>query len=197
MSVDITSEPGLLTRSQRWAALGQRGAAVWFTGLPASGKSTVARAVEAALVRAGRSAYRLDGDNLRHGISDDLGFSAAARQENVRRAGEIAHLFADAGTVALVSLISPYADGRRAARELLERDGLDFVEVFVNTPVDECARRDPKGLYARAAAGELKGLTGVDAPYEPPAAPDVELTPDHALTRAVDLVLEALESSGP
>ena len=127
--------------------------------------------------RRGRSAYRLDGDNLRHGICDDLGFSAAARQENVRRAGEIAHLFADAGTVALVSLISPYADGRRAARELLERDGLAFVEVFVNTPVDECARRDPKGLYARAAAGDLEGLTGVDAPYEPPAAPDVELTP--------------------
>ncbi len=110
----------------------------------------------------------------------------------MRRAGEIAHLFADAGTVALVSLISPYADGRRAARELLERDGLAFVEVFVNTPVDECARRDPKGLYARAAAGDLEGLTGVDAPYEPPAAPDVELTPDHELPRAVDLVLGAL-----
>jgi adenylyl-sulfate kinase len=192
VTADITWEVSRLSRERRWASLGQHGAAVWFTGLPASGKSTVAGAVETALVELGRSAYRLDGDNLRHGVCGDLGFSPEARDENVRRAGEIAHLFADAGTVALVSLISPYADGRQAAREMLEADGLTFVEVFVNTPVEECARRDPKGLYARAAAGELTGLTGVDAPYEAPVAPDVELTPELSLPRAVELVLEAL-----
>jgi adenylyl-sulfate kinase len=192
VTADVTWEPEQVTRARRWSALGQHGAAVWFTGLPGSGKSTVAGAVEAALIEQGRSAYRLDGDNLRHGVCGDLGFSPQARDENVRRAGEIAHLFADAGTVALVSLISPYADGRIAARELLERDGLEFVEVFVNTPVEECARRDPKGLYARAASGELTGLTGVDAPYEPPSAPDVELTPELGLARSVELVLDAL-----
>jgi adenylyl-sulfate kinase len=189
---DVTWEPAALSRAERWRALDRRGATVWLTGLPGAGKSTRAGAVEAALVRAGRPAYRLDGDNLRHGICSGLGFSAADRDENVRRAGEIAHLLADSGTIAVVALVSPFADGRRRARELHEQDGLDFIEVFVDTPVSECARRDPKHLYERARAGELTGLTGVDAPYEVPAAPELVLRPGLGLERSVELVLGVL-----
>ncbi|ADB54148.1 adenylyl-sulfate kinase [Conexibacter woesei] len=192
-SANVTWHESAVDRAERWQALGQRGATIWFTGLPASGKSTIAAAVEARLVREGRSAYRLDGDNLRHGVCGDLGFSHDDRDENVRRCGEVARLFADAGTVAIVSVVSPFEAGRRAARALHERDGLRFVEVFVNTPVEECMRRDPKGLYARAAAGELKGMTGVDAPYEKPVAPDVELTGSSEVADAVELVLRALD----
>jgi adenylyl-sulfate kinase len=168
---------------------------VWFTGLPASGKSTVAAAVEAELVRAGRAAYRLDGDNLRHGVCGDLGFTAADRDRNVRRTAEVARLFADAGLVALVSVVSPYEEARQAARDLHERDGLRFIEVYVNTPLDECVRRDPKGLYARARAGQLKGFTGVDDPYEPPRSPDVELR-ELDIEVAVERVFEVLDGIG-
>lgn len=194
-SANVTWHEGAVDRAERWQSLGQRGATIWFTGLPASGKSTIAAAVEARLVREGRSAYRLDGDNLRHGVCGDLGFSDDDRDENVRRTGEVARLFADAGTVAVVSVVSPFAAGRRAARELHERDGLRFVEVFVNTPVEECMRRDPKGLYARARAGELKGMTGVDAPYEAPTAPDVELGGGCDVADAVERVLLALDET--
>jgi adenylyl-sulfate kinase len=195
-SENVTWHAGVIDRMQRWESLGQRGATVWFTGLPASGKSTVSAAVEAQLVREGRAAYRLDGDNLRHGVCGDLGFSAEDRDHNVRRTGEVARLFADAGLVAIVSVVSPYADARRAARELHERDGLRFVEVYVNTPLEECIRRDPKGLYARAHAGELRDFTGVDAPYEPPLAPDVELRGCVEVRLAVSRVLEALDGVG-
>jgi adenylyl-sulfate kinase len=191
-SMNVTWERSVVPREQRWELLGHRGATVWFTGLPASGKSTVSAAVEARLVREGRPAYRLDGDNLRHGVCGDLGFSAGDRDRNVRRTAEVARLFADAGLVAVVSIVSPYAAARSAARELHERDGLRFVEVFVNTPLEECERRDPKGLYARARAGELRDFTGVDAPYEPPREPDVELRCVEVET-AVTLVLEALD----
>jgi adenylyl-sulfate kinase len=167
---------------------------VWFTGLPASGKSTVAAAVEAELVRAGRAAYRLDGDNLRHGVCGDLGFTAEDRDRNVRRTAEVARLFADAGVVALVSVVSPYAEARAFARELHERDGLRFIEVFVNTPLEVCEERDPKGLYARAKAGQLQGFTGIDDPYEPPVAPDVELR-CLDIELAVERVLEALDGT--
>ena len=192
-SANVTWHEGVISRAERWRALGQRGATVWFTGLPASGKSTIASAVEARLVRKGRSAYRLDGDNLRHGVCGDLGFSPEDRDENVRRCAEVARLFADAGAIALVSVVSPFASGRRAARELHERDGLRFIEVFVNTPIEECMRRDPKGLYARARAGELKGMTGVDAPYEPPSAPDLELCGPCDVDEAVERVLAVLD----
>ncbi|MGB2710104.1 MAG: adenylyl-sulfate kinase [Conexibacter sp.] len=191
-SANVTWHEGVVDRVQRWDSLGLRGATVWFTGLPASGKSTIAAAVEAQLVRAGRPAYRLDGDNLRHGVCGDLGFTSEDRDRNVRRTAEVARLFADAGVVALVSVVSPYEEARRAARELHERDGLRFVEVFVNTPLDECVRRDPKGLYARAQAGQLPGFTGVDDPYEPPLTPDVELRCEE-LDAAVGRVLEALD----
>lgn len=192
----MTWHEGVVERAQRWDAIGQRGATVWFTGLPASGKSTVAAAVEAELVRAGRAAYRLDGDNLRHGVCGDLGFTAEDRDRNVRRTAEVARLFADAGLVALVSVVSPYADARAFARELHERDGLRFVEVFVNTPVEVCEKRDPKGLYARAKEGKLKGFTGVDDPYEIPRSPDVELR-ELDLASAVERVLEALDGVAP
>jgi adenylyl-sulfate kinase len=191
-SANVTWHTGVVERTQRWDSLGQRGATVWFTGLPASGKSTVAAAVEAQLVQTGRAAYRLDGDNLRHGVCGDLGFTAEDRDLNVRRTAEVARLFADAGLVALVSVVSPYAEARAFARDLHERDGLRFIEVYVNTPVEVCEERDPKGLYARAKAGELRGFTGVDDPYEPPTDPDVELCVLD-IESAVVRVLDALD----
>ena len=159
------------------------------TGLPASGKSTIAVALEAALLERGRAAYLLDGDNLRHGINGDLGLSAEDRSENMRRAGEVAALFADAGVVALVSLVSPFAADRDHARQAHERAGLPFAEAYVSTPPEECQRRDPKGLWARARAGEIKGFTGVDDPYEPPAAPELTLGTDLSLEAAAEEVV--------
>lgn len=193
-STNVTWHEGTLDRTRRWQALGQKGATIWLTGLPAAGKSTIAAAVEEKLVQSGRFAYRLDGDNLRHGICGDLGFSREDRDANVWRVGQVARLFADSGTVALVSLVSPYARCRERVRQLHERDGLAFVEVFVDTPASECARRDPKGLYAKAQAGELSGLTGVDDPYEPPPAPELVLKPEACVEEAADAVLIALET---
>lgn len=172
---DIKWHPSSLDREYRWNSTGQRGATIWFTGLPASGKSTLAVAVERALVESGQVAYLLDGDNLRHGLSDDLGFSSGDRTENIRRVGHLTRLLGDAGVVALASLVSPLRSDRRTARALNDAAGLPFFEVYVATPVEECARRDPKGLYARAKAGELKGLTGIDAPYESPENADLVL----------------------
>ncbi|MFJ8813065.1 adenylyl-sulfate kinase [Amycolatopsis thermoflava] len=155
-----------------------RGLTVWLTGLSASGKSTIAVELERRLVAAGRPAYLLDGDNLRHGLNADLGFGAADRAENVRRVGEVARLFADAGVVAVASLISPYRADRDRVREVHERAGLPFLEVFVDTPLEVCEARDPKGMYAKARAGEIRGFTGVDDPYEAPVSPDLVLRPD-------------------
>ncbi|WHU45640.1 adenylyl-sulfate kinase [Gordonia sp. L191] len=170
---DIKWHPSSLQRSERWAKTGQRGATVWLTGLPASGKSTVAVALERELVNRTRVAYLVDGDNIRHGISDDLGFSPGDRAENIRRVGHLARLFADAGVIAIASMVSPLHSDREIARELHRAAELDFIEVHVSTPVTECERRDPKGLYARVRRGELKGLTGIDAPYEKPQSPDL------------------------
>ena len=193
-SQNVTWHAHAVTRERRAELVGADGATVWLTGLPASGKSTVAVALEAALLESGRSAYLLDGDNLRHGLNGDLGFSPADRAENVRRTGEVARLFADAGLVALVSLVSPYAADRRRVRERHESDGLRFIEVYVNTPLEECERRDPKGLYARARAGELPGMTGIDDPYEPPERPELELRPhEHGVASAVAAVTGLLE----
>jgi bifunctional enzyme CysN/CysC len=172
----VWHEP-LVPRSERWAALGVRGATVWFTGLSGSGKSTVAAEVERLLLERRRPTYLLDGDNLRHGLNADLGFDEVSRTENVRRVGEVARLFADAGVVALVPLVSPYRAGRDRARALHVAAGLPFVEVFVDTPIEECERRDPKGLYKKARAGELKNFTGIDDPYEAPLAPELLLRP--------------------
>jgi bifunctional enzyme CysN/CysC len=176
-SDDVVWHPTDLRRDERWAALGAAGATVWFTGLSGSGKSTVAVALERLLVEAGRPAYVLDGDNLRHGLNGDLGFTAEDRDENVRRVSEVARLMADAGVVALVPLVSPYRAARERARDVHEAAGLPFLEVFVDTPLAECERRDPKGLYKKARAGELKGFTGIDDPYEAPESPELRLTP--------------------
>ena len=193
MSEHVTWHDGLLDRARRWELLGARGAVVWLTGLSGSGKSTVAALVERQLVESGRPAVVLDGDNERHGLCADLGFGEADRVENVRRVTEVAILFAEAGVVALVPLISPYRAGRDAARARVEERGLPFVEVFVDTPLDECERRDPKGLYAKARAGQITGFTGVDDPYEPPVAAELRLTPaDGDATAAAGRVLSLL-----
>jgi adenylyl-sulfate kinase len=182
-----------IDRAQRFERLGHSGATIWMTGLPGSGKSTIASGVEASLLDAGRSAYILDGDNLRHGLNGDLGFSAADRTENVRRTAEVSALLADAGVVVLVALVSPYRADRDAARSVHDARGLPFLEVHVATSLEECERRDPKGLYARARAGEISGLTGVDDPYEPPVAPDVVVGgADESAEDAVARVLAAL-----
>lgn len=173
----VVWHPGHVAREERSAATGGTGRVVWFTGLSGSGKSTVAVEVERELVASGRAAYLLDGDNLRHGLNADLGFSAEDRDENVRRVGEVAALFADAGVVALVPLVSPYRAARDGVRARVLGAGLRFDEVFVDTPLEECERRDPKGLYAKARAGELSGMTGIDDPYEAPTAPELVLSP--------------------
>jgi bifunctional enzyme CysN/CysC len=191
-SADTRWHEGALSAEGRAAALGFKGATVWFTGLPASGKSTIAVEIEARLVGAGRPALRLDGDNLRHGLNGNLGFSAEDRAENVRRTAHAAALLAEAGVVALVALVSPYAADRAAARAIHEAASLSFLEVFVSTPLDECERRDPKGLYARARAGELPGLTGVDDPYEPPESPDLSIGAEEAVATAAARVLGRL-----
>jgi len=177
-SPDVVWHPGDVERAERWSASRLGGATVWFTGLSGSGKSSVAVAVERRLVAEGRAAYLLDGDNLRHGLNGDLGFSAADREENVRRASEVARLFADAGVLALVPLISPYRAGRDRARQAHAVAGLAFAEVYVDTPLELCEQRDPKGLYAKARAGQLTGMTGIDDPYEAPLQPELRLTPD-------------------
>jgi adenylyl-sulfate kinase len=189
---NVSWQAGTVERSARWQRLNQNGATIWFTGLSGSGKSTIASAVEEQLIAAHRWAYRLDGDNLRHGVCADLSFSRSDRAENARRVAELALLFADAGAVALVCLVSPYAADRHHARKLHHQAGLDFVEVFVNTSLEECARRDVKGLYAQARGGALANLTGVGAPYEMPSSPDVELTENLDVAAAAARVLRAL-----
>lgn len=183
--------PSDVSRDRRWQATGGVGATVWLTGLSGSGKSTVAVELERQLLDRDRPAYLLDGDNLRHGLNGDLGFSAADRNENVRRVAQVARLFADAGVIAIVPLISPYRAARDLARRLHEAADLRFIEVFVDTPLDECERRDPKGLYARARAGEITGMTGIDDPYEPPQAPELRFVPDDGSAAEVAAILRA------
>ena len=173
---EVTWHPGAIDRATRQRQLGMVGATVWLTGLSGSGKSTVAFEVEARLVGAGVPAYVLDGDNLRHGLNAGLGFSAEDRAENVRRVGEVALLLADAGVVALAPLVSPYRSDRARVRARHRGAGVPFVEVHVATPLEECERRDPKGLYAKARAGELSGFTGIDDPWEPPEDPELLLS---------------------
>ncbi len=193
MTENVVWHEPVLARAARWDALGIRGATVWFTGLSGSGKSTVATEVERLLVGRHQPTYLLDGDNLRHGLNGDLGFSAGDRAENVRRVGEVARLFADAGVVALVPVISPYRSGRDAVRAMHAAAGLAFVEVFVDTPLEECERRDPKGLYKLARAGEITGFTGIDDPYEPPLSPELVLRPsDGDPAEQATRVVEAL-----
>jgi bifunctional enzyme CysN/CysC len=192
---DIRWDSSRMARSARWSLLGQRGATVWMTGLPAAGKSTIAAALEERLARDGFRAYRLDGDNLRYGLNSDLGFDPRDRAENIRRVAHVASLFADSGTIAIVSVISPYTVDRELARTVHDRNGLDFLEVFVDTPLEECERRDPKGLYARAREGKVRGFTGVDAPYEVPREADLELRPcDEPLDELVERLVGELRA---
>lgn len=188
---------GNITRDERWNALRCKGATLWFTGLSASGKSTIAVALEQVLVQMGQPAYRLDGDNIRMGLNKNLGFSAEDRAENIRRIGEVAKLFADSGVIALTSFISPYRADRDLCRELHKNDKLDFIEVFVDTPIDVCEQRDPKGLYKKARAGQIKGFTGIDDPYEAPNSPELVLKPaTMSVQDSVDACVDMLKKRG-
>src|SRR5437588_3382484 len=192
-ATNITWHEGHVTREERASLLTQKGCTLWFTGLSGSGKSTLAFTLEHALVQAGRLAYVLDGDNIRHGLNKNLGFSAADREEHIRRIGEVAKLFADAGLITMTSFISPYRKDRELVRELHKAGDFPFIEVYVNTPIGTCEQRDPKGLYKKARAGQLKGFTGLDDPYEPPHNP--ELTIDATSTspqEATALLLDYL-----
>nr|OQO27623.1 Adenylyl-sulfate kinase [Rachicladosporium sp. CCFEE 5018] len=191
MATNITWHSGL-TREERSTLRKQRGATVWFTGLSASGKSTIAIALEQHLLHLGLQTYRLDGDNVRFGLNKDLGFSPKDREENIRRIAEVAKLFADSTTIALTSFISPYKADRQLARDLHADSGktaeapLPFIEVYVDISVEEAEKRDPKGLYKKARAGEIKEFTGISAPYEAPEKPEIHI--DSAKTSVEDSV---------
>ena len=188
---------GVVGREDRNRMLGQRGCTLWFTGLSGSGKSTVACALEEKLMARGQFCYRLDGDNVRLGINRNLGFSAEDRQENIRRIGEVAKLFADAGVIVLSSFISPYRRDRDICRQLHEDSGMPFLEIFVDCPLEEAERRDPKGLYKKARAGEIPNFTGIDDPYEIPENPDLQLHSDQlGIKEEVDVILALLEERG-
>ncbi len=194
-STNIHWHEGNITREERWEALKCKGGTVWFTGLSACGKSTIASALEQILVQSGVNCYRLDGDNIRFGLNKNLGFSAEDRAENIRRIGEIAKLFSDAGNVTLTSFISPYKADRDAARAVHDEAKLPFIEVFVDTPIEECEKRDPKGLYKKARAGEIKGFTGIDDPYEAPENAELVInttgkTVNESAQEVIDLLME-------
>ena len=188
---------GEISRSDRSRMMQQKGATLWFTGLSGSGKSTVAVALEEALFERGHLCYRLDGDNIRLGINKNLGFSAEDRTENIRRIGEIAKLFVDASVVALTSFISPYRDDRDQVRALHAESDMPFIEVFVDCALEEAEKRDPKGLYKKARAGEIKNFTGIDDPYEAPSNPEIHLHTDQmTLTEEVEILINYLEAHG-
>ncbi len=188
---------GDITREHRAKILGHKGATLWFTGLSGSGKSTVAVELEGVLSEMGVLAYRLDGDNVRLGINKNLGFSAEDRTENIRRIGEVAKLFVDSGVLALSSFISPYAADRDQVRTLHEEAGMDFIEVFVDCSLEAAESRDPKGLYKKARAGEIKNFTGIDDPYEAPERAEIHLRSDQqTLEEEVNMILDELRSRG-
>lgn len=188
---------GTVTREERQALTKQKPACIWLTGLSACGKSTIAMALEQVLIQRGHLAYVLDGDNIRHGLNKNLGFSPEDRTENIRRIGEVAKLFVDAGHVVITSFISPYRADRNMVRALMKES--EFVEIFVDAPIEVCAERDPKGLYKKAMAGEIKGFTGVspDAPYEAPEVPELHLkTNELSIEQSVQTILDYLEEKG-
>jgi adenylylsulfate kinase len=194
-AANVVWHEGHVNREQRESMLNQKGVLVWLTGLPSSGKSTIAYTVEHALVARGQLSYVLDGDNIRHGLNKNLDFSADDRTENIRRIGELGKLFADTGVVTLASFVSPYAADREAVRELMN-DG-DFIEVFVDTPLEMCEERDPKGLYKKARTGEIPNFTGVSDPYEAPTNAELVIkTANYTLEEAAVQLLAYLESHG-
>jgi adenylylsulfate kinase len=190
---NLTWHVGEVDKAARTAAHGHKGAVLWFTGLSGSGKSTIGHRVERMLIERGAFAYVLDGDNVRHGLNSDLGFAPEDRVENIRRIGEVARLFADAGALVVSAFISPYRRDRDRIRSLMPEG--EFVEVFVDTPLEICEARDPKGLYKKARAGEIRNFTGLDAPYEAPEHPEVHLeTADLSVDEAAEQVIRYLES---
>ncbi len=189
MPTNLTKNNFLVSRNQREKVSGHPGIVIWFTGLSASGKSTIANALDVELNKRGLRTYILDGDNVRMGLNKDLGFSPESRKENIRRISEVAKLFADSGTIVMTAFISPYREDRKLAREVI---GSDYVEVFVNTPVEECINRDPKGLYKKAIAGEIKGFTGIDAPYEEPLNPEINLE-NLSIEKSVEILINYLK----
>lgn len=193
-SSNITWTITRVTDDMRAQRLGQRGVVIWMTGLSGSGKSTMAVGLDARLHEAGKPSFILDGDNLRHGLCSDLGFSSADRHENIRRTGEVAKLMAQSGIIVICSLISPFEADRQKVRESCLRDGVPFAEVFISASLSVCEQRDPKGLYRKARSGEIRGFTGIDSPYEPPRHPEVmlqtgELTPEQCLQQLVQHVV--------
>jgi adenylylsulfate kinase len=196
-ATNITWHEGHVTREERSGLLKQGGATLWFTGLSGSGKSTIAFTLEHALVQRGHLAYVLDGDNIRLGLNKNLGFSAADREENIRRIGEVAKLFADCSVITMTSFISPYRKDRDLVRELHVAGKAPFIEIYVNTPIATCEQRDPKGLYKKARAGQLKGFTGIDDPYEAPEKPELEIRTDQlSIAQSVQKLLDLLEAQG-
>ena len=192
MTKPVWHEP-LISRTQRWNKHGLSGATVWLTGLSGSGKSTIANELARELMNTSRLAYILDADNLRHGLSAGLGFSDDDRAENIRRVAEVACLFADAGIVAIVPIISPFIASREHARKIHTDNQLRFVEVHVATPVEECERRDTKGLYSKVRSGEMTGLSGVDSVYEPPKSPEVTVGANkETLEQSVAMIMTKL-----
>ena len=192
-STNVHWHDGEVSREDRTQLLGQKGVTLWFTGLSGSGKSTIAVALEKTLYQHGKLTYRLDGDNIRLGINKNLGFSAQDRSENIRRIGEIAKLFVDAGVIVLASFISPYTVDRDRVRQLHGDAGCDFVEVFVDCSLDQAEIRDPKGLYKKARAGEIKNFTGIDDPYEVPPHPEIHLRSDQmSVEQEVDVIINYL-----
>ena len=196
-ATNVTWHDGEIAQEDRNQLLGQQGATLWFTGLSGSGKSTIAVALEQALFQRSKLSYRLDGDNIRLGINKNLGFSADDRSENIRRIGEIAKLFVDSGVIALSSFISPYRADRDRVRELHAESNFAFIEVFVDCSLAEAEARDPKGLYKKARAGEIKNFTGIDDPYEAPTQPEIHLHTDKmTLEEEVDVIMAYLEQHG-
>ena len=194
-ATNIVWHEGHVARERREALIAQKGVLIWLTGLPSSGKSTIAFTVEHALIERGRMAYVLDGDNIRHGLNKNLGFSAEDRAENIRRIGEVGKLFADVGAITLSSFVSPYRADRDGVRALMD-DG-DFVEVFIDTPLEVCETRDPKGLYKKARTGEIPNFTGISDPYEPPENPELVIyTVDSTPQQAARQIIALLEARG-
>jgi len=192
---NITWHAHTVTKADREGLLGHRGVTLWFTGLPSSGKSTIANEVAHLLHERGCLTVVLDGDNIRHGLNKNLGFSPEDREENIRRIGEVAHLFAETGVITLTAFISPYRADRNKARALAEPG--DFIEIFVDTPLEICEQRDPKGLFEKAKAGELPEFTGISAPYEPPLSPEIHLRAgERAVRECAAEVVVYLEERG-
>lgn len=197
MATNITFHEGTVSQQERQELLGQKGLTIWLTGLSASGKSTIATALEQHLLHLRKSAFRLDGDNIRFGLNKDLGFSEKDREENIRRIGEVSKLFASSAALTITSFISPYKKDRDFARELHNQQSLPFIEVYVDAPLSVVEQRDPKGLYKKARSGEIKEFTGITAPYEAPAKPEIHIkTDENDVQASVKIITEYLEKNG-